>query len=141
MTPVSLKGQMKFARYIVLLSLLGFALVGMPAARVSGGEEKLCPVHHIPLKKEKLTIVYGLVAEPCDSSDRTTASEKHFPYARSVVYGGCIIFPNSPKDKEVLYCTKCRDVEKKWPCLETRDTPMITTLPAPRVTRLPPTQH
>jgi hypothetical protein len=132
---------MRFARYIVVISLLGFALVGVPTGEGLGAEEKLCPVHHIPLKKEKLKIVYGLVVEPCDSSDRNAASEKHFPYANPVVYGGCIIFPNSPKDKEVLYCSKCRDVEKKWPCLETRDTPMITTLPPPRVTRLPPTHH
>src|SRR2546430_757653 len=107
---------MRFARYIVLLSLLGFAFAGVPPARVSGDEEKLCPVHHVPLKKEKLQILYGLVADPCDIFDRAKASEKYFPYPNSVVYGGCLIFPDSPKDTEVLYCPKCREVEKTWPC-------------------------
>jgi hypothetical protein len=128
---------MRFARYIALLSLLGFTFAGMLAARVSGDEEKVCPVHHVPLKKEKLQIVYGLVIDPCSTFDRAKASGEYFPYANSVVYGGCVIFPDSPKEEEVLYCPKCREVEKTWPCLETRDTPIITTLPAPRDTRLP----
>ena len=131
----------RVTRYILLLSLLAFAFASVPTARVSGGQDKLCPVHRVPLKKEKLEIIYGLVVDPCDTFDRSRSSEKYFPYANSVIYGGCLIFPNSPKDKEVLYCPKCRELEKTWPCLETRDTPLITTLPAPRVTRLPPAHH
>src|SRR2546423_1192271 len=50
---------MRFVRYILLLSALAFAFAGVPPSQVSGGEEKLCPVHHVPLKKEKLEIVYG----------------------------------------------------------------------------------
>jgi hypothetical protein len=128
---------MKFLRYILLLSTLAFAFGTVPPSKVSGGAEKLCPIHHLPLKREKLQIVYGLVAEPCDMFDRAKASEKYFPYANSVIYGGCIISPDSPKVEEVLYCPKCREVEKTWPCIETRETPIITTLPAPRITRLP----
>jgi hypothetical protein len=131
---------MRFARCILLLLLLAFAAASVPAARVSGGEDKLCPVHHVPLKKGKLEIIYGLVVDPCDTFDRANSSEKYFPYAHSVIYGGCIMTTDSPKDQEVLYCPKCREVEKTWPCIETRDTPIITTLPAPRITRLP-TRH
>jgi hypothetical protein len=127
---------MRVTRYILLLSLLAFAFASGSTARVSGGEDKLCPVHRVPLKKEKLEIIYGLVVDPCDTFDRARSSEKYFPYANSVIYGGCIITPHSPKEQEVLYCPKCREVEKTWPCIETRDTPIIMTLP-PRVTRLP----
>jgi hypothetical protein len=129
--------RMRVTRYILLLSLLAFAFANVPTVRVSGGEDKLCPVHHVPLQKEKLKIIYGLVVDPCDNFDRATSSEKYFPYANSVIYGGCIITSDSPNDQEVLYCPKCREVEKTWPCIETRDTAIITTLPPPRVTRLP----
>jgi hypothetical protein len=41
------------SRHIVWLSLLVFAFAGVPLSRVSGADEKLCPVHHVPLRKEK----------------------------------------------------------------------------------------
>src|SRR5215813_4526132 len=117
---------MRFVQYTVLLCLLTLALTSGRMATVSGEEEKVCPVHHVPLKKKKLEIIYGLVLDPCNTFDRAKASEEYFPYANSVAYGGCIERPHSPKHREVLYCPKCREVEKTWPCLETRDTPMIT---------------
>jgi hypothetical protein len=58
---------------------------------VSAGnnDETLCPVHHVPLKRGKPGLFYGLVAEdPCDILDRIEAKEKYFPYANSSVYGG-----------------------------------------------------
>jgi hypothetical protein len=115
----------------LLLFLLLLGVVGAPQMQGSGATDKnrdACPVHHTPLKREKLEIVYGLVLDPCNTDRRARVAEKHFPYANSVVYGGCVIFPDSPTDKEVTYCSKCREVEKTWPCLETRDTPIATKL-------------
>jgi hypothetical protein len=126
---------MKVTRYILLLSLLAFAFASVPTTRVSGGEDKFCPVHHVPLKKEKLEIIYASSLIPA-TFDRDGSSEKYFPYANSVVYGACISTPDSPKNQEVLYCPNCRDVEKTWPCIETHDTAIITTLSPPRVSRL-----
>jgi hypothetical protein len=117
--------------------MLTLAFAGPPVPTVSGDEVKVCPVHHVPLKKDKLEIIYGLVVDSCDTSDRRKASERYFPFDNAVAYGGCVIFEDSPKYKEVRYCPKCREVEKTWPCLETRDTPMISTLPALRITSLP----
>ena len=124
---------MKPTRYFLFAFALALAIAAAPAKRVSGDDEKLCPVHHVPLKREQLGIVYGLVSHPCDIFSRAKAEEKYFPYANSIVYGGCVVFPDSPKTEEVLYCPKCREVEKTWPCLETGDTPIITTLPLRKV--------
>ena len=127
---------MKRSPYLVLLLLLAISVAGGGAQHVSAGnnDETLCPVHHVPLKREKLGLFYGLVAQdPCDTLDRIEAERKYFPYANSSVYGGCVRYSDSPDYKEVLYCPKCREVEKTWPCLETRETPILN----PRVTRLP----
>ena len=130
---------MKFSSFNLLILILAVvAVAGVPTLSVaSDSEEKMCPVHHVPLKKEKLKIAYGLIPdEPCNA-DRRKAAKQHFPLANSVVEGGCVILPDSPKYEEVLYCPKCREVEKTWRCLATSETPIITTLPPSRVTRLP----
>lgn len=122
---------MKLYRYIPLFPLLIILLLSIPTPEVSSDStEEMCPVHHLPLKRERLEIIYGLVATVrCDTWDRTKAEEKYFPYANSESYGGCLMDADSPKYKEVLYCPKCRAVEKTWPCIETHSTPMITNLP------------
>jgi hypothetical protein len=127
-------------KYILALLLPAILSLSIPAAGVSTNNKgKYCPVHHVLLKKEKLKILYGLVLLPCDTLDRVKVAATYFPYANSVAYGGCVIEPDSPEYEEVLYCAKCREVEREaesWPCLETRDTPIITTLPTPTITPL-----
>jgi hypothetical protein len=130
---------MKLSSFIfVFLILAVVAFAGVPTSSLANdSEEKMCPVHHVPLKKEKLEISYGLIPdEPCNV-DRRKAAKQYFPFANSVVDGGCVILPNSPKYQEVLYCPECREVEKTWRCLKTSEPPIITTFPATRVTRLP----
>jgi hypothetical protein len=108
--------------------MLAIALSNLPIGEASGGYPKSCPVHHLRLRREKLGIIYGLVADPCAGSERIASAAKNFPYANSVIYGGCVIEPSSPKYKEVLYCERCREVEKSWPCLETQPLPVIKKL-------------
>jgi hypothetical protein len=106
-----------------------------PSHAPPADKTKICPVHHVPLKRQRLGIGYGLVTDNCGDMDRLWAAVKYFPYANRVIYGGCDIETNSPRYEEVLYCPKCREVEKTWPCLETHDTPIITTLPPRKVPR------
>ncbi len=73
-----------------------------------------CPVHHLPLKGERLRITYGLADGPRTSPGRSEWQEVYFPYANSVIYGGCVIGPDSPQYEGVLYCPKCRKVEEVW---------------------------
>lgn len=129
---------MSFSRYIFLFLMLAVSISAVPTHRVAGDDEvKICPIHHVPLKRETLKIVYGLIPDEPSNCDRVKVAEQYFPYANSVVYGGCVVGPDSPKTKDVPYCSKCRAAEKAWSCLTTRDTPIITTLPPPRVTILP----
>lgn len=131
---------MRLSRYILLFFLLAVSISDVGTRRVAGDDEvKICPVHHVPLQKETLKIAYGLVpGEACDLI-RDKAAEQFFPYANSVVNGGCVTDPDSPKTADVLYCPKCRAAEKAWSCLTTRETPIITTLPPPRITSIPRT--
>lgn len=119
--------------------MLAVGVSDVPTRRVAGDNQvKICPLHQVVLQKDTLKIAYGLVpGEACDSN-RVKAAAQFFPYANSIVYGGCVTDPDSPKTEEVLYCPKCRAVEKTWPCLTT-DSPIITTLPPPRIISLPPT--
>jgi hypothetical protein len=120
---------MRLSRYIFLLPLLAMLISSIPATEVSAiSKPKMCPVHHIPLKKEKLEISYGLVIDPCHTADRAKAQEKYFPYANLAVYGGCVVTPDSPKYQEVLYCSRCRAVANTWRC-EKHETPTINKLP------------
>jgi hypothetical protein len=131
---------MKRSAYFVSLLLLLLSVAGAGTQYVSAGnhDETLCPVHHVRLKRESLKLFYGLVAgDPCETLDHIEAMEKYFPYANSNVHGGGVRYPDSPDYKEVLYFPRCREVEKLWPCLATRGTPIVTQLPLPRVTRLP----
>jgi hypothetical protein len=129
---------MRRAAYLISLLLLILPLTSGGGQTASGNDdEKLCPVHHVPLKHGKREILYGLVADVCDSLAHAKAEQKFFPYANSVAYGGCLVFPDSPKSEDVLYCPKCREVEKTWPCLVAGETPIVTELPPPRVTKLP----
>jgi hypothetical protein len=129
---------MRNSRYILVLPLLAVLIFSLPALAISGvSKEKMYPVHQVSLKKERLDIIYGLVDYSCFSLDRVKSQEKYFPYANSVIYGGCVIEPDAPKYKDVLYCEKCREVERNWPCMETPDIQINTTLSPPRVTKLP----
>src|SRR5205085_1558046 len=127
---------MKRSTYFVFFLLLLVSVTAGGTQYVPGGDndETLCPVHHVPLKREKLGLFYGLGAkDPCDTLDRIEARGKYFPYANSNQYGGRVRYSGAPDYKEVLYCPKCRAVENTWPCLETRETPIAN----PLVTRLP----
>jgi len=128
---------MRRAAYLISVLLLILPITSGGGQPASASDAKLCPVHHLPLKHGKREIVYGLVADVCDSFAHAQAEHKYFPYANSVAYGGCLVFPDSPKSEDVLYCPKCREVERAWPCLVTGETPIVTELPPPRVTKLP----
>ena len=121
---------MRMRKYIFCLLILAAAFVNFPLSEASGDSHpKKCPVHHLRLKKENLEIVYGLVAHPCASLERLEFAARKFPYANSVVYGGCVIEPDSPRYKEVTYCEACRKAEKESPCLEELKLPIIEKLP------------
>ena len=130
---------MKRSAYLVWLFLFLLSVAGGEIQGVSGqnNDERLCPIHHVPLKREKLKVLYGRVAnDPCDL-DRAQAMEKYFPFANGVLDGGYNILTDPPEYVEVLYCPKCREAEKAWPCVETRETGIVTQLPLRQVMRLP----
>lgn len=126
------------SKYILVIPLLIILTLSLPATVISNdSKEKVCPVHHVSLKKERVAITYGLVDDPCYSLDRIKSRGKYFPYANSIIHGGDIIYPDSPEYKDVRYCETCREVEKNWPCMEMPDIRIITTLPRPGITKLP----
>ena len=128
---------MKRTAYLALLILLSLAGVG-PRRASAVKDETLCPVHHVPLLAERVQLLYGLVArDPCETLDRVQAREKYFPYANSSAYGGGIKSSDAPDYRDVSFCPRCREVEKTWPCLETRGTAIVNPVPASRITTLP----
>jgi hypothetical protein len=70
-----------------------------------------------------------LVAHPCAGLEQLELAARKFPYANSVVYGGCVIESDSPRFKEVMYCEACRKAEKESPCIEEVKHPINEKLP------------
>jgi hypothetical protein len=71
--------------------------------------ETRCKVHHIPLKKDKVELIYGLMGF---DGDYRKARKRLFPNSNQEAYGGCVV--DNPIYAEVLYCEKCRKAEMKW---------------------------
>ncbi|HLM01613.1 MAG TPA: hypothetical protein VK400_11210 [Pyrinomonadaceae bacterium] len=72
-----------------------------------------CEVHQEILIKDKITISYGHWHFLYDYDAYQSAKPKSFPYANSR-FGGGDIEEDSPKYVEILYCQKCRAIEKVW---------------------------
>jgi TonB family protein len=81
-----------------------------------------CPVHGLSLKEDKVEIIYGLVMF---KPGYLNAEKRHFPYANTAGYGGCVIHAErnpcngeevllSPTFARVLYCPKCRAAKQRW---------------------------
>lgn len=89
--------------------LLFLPMILLPLKSVA--ENNLCTLHHETLKKDRVPIIYGEVQlDP----EKEKARENQFPYSNKVEYGGCEFSDESPKNKTLLYCKKCRDAEEKW---------------------------
>ena len=76
-----------------------------------------CSIHAEVLRKDRVDIVYGLVAF---RKGYHAAHKRLFKNSNTAVYGGCVIMTDavtgevSPKFADVLYCGKCRIDQKKW---------------------------
>jgi hypothetical protein len=80
-----------------------------------------CQIHHLPLVKDKVEIIYGEVGFRAGYLE---AEKKSFPNSHGASYGGCLReililcdgteVQRSPKFAEVLYCSKCRRAEARW---------------------------
>ena len=87
-----------------------------------------CRVHHQILKKDKVEIIYGLMAFRANYEG---AERVLFPNANIVAYGGCVIMTDpvsgkvSPRFAEVLYCSRCRFDEKRWSKANRRNRPLV----------------
>jgi hypothetical protein len=72
-------------------------------------DERICPVHALPLQEDTVPIVYGLIIPP---KSEMNARRDRFPYANSEYLGGCVA--RDPRRARVLFCPECRKAEKEW---------------------------
>ncbi len=76
-------------------------------------DRTVCEVHQVPMKYTKVPVSYGIVAgAPGDPP--WDVMQKQFPHWREIVYGGCVIGPNSPKDEYIYVCPECKTSVAKW---------------------------
>ncbi len=71
----------------------------------------VCPVHCEPFKRDSVPVKYGLIRY---SDEYIAAKYAGFPWSASSVNGGCVVSPDSPKDRYVEYCQQCRANEAMW---------------------------
>jgi TonB family protein len=74
-------------------------------------EGKTCELHGFKLERDKIRIVYGLLAFDAGHAE---AQKTLFPHSNSWHAGGCEYGTESPKFAVVLHCRACRAVEEKW---------------------------
>lgn len=102
----------------ILSFVVGGALaVAKPAqpkvAPLSASDRALtkCPLHGTALQSGSVRIAYGLIKGLPGFFE---AKKKAFPYANSVVLGGCLVSKDSPTTEEVKFCPQCRAAQKRW---------------------------
>ena len=108
-------------KQLILVGLLPFLLGGALAAKTAGSKvvplsasdkaRAKCPLHGAALRTENVSIAYGLMGALPGYFE---AQKKTFPFANSVVLGGCIVSKDSPTTETVKFCPKCRAVQKRW---------------------------
>lgn len=72
---------------------------------------RYCPVHNLELRKETVHITYGL---PIFEDGYDEDGPLFFPYDNSVVLGGCVHSPDSPRAAAVRFCPGCRKAAEAW---------------------------
>ncbi|WP_444912480.1 hypothetical protein ACJJIQ_13900 [Microbulbifer sp. ANSA003] len=65
-----------------------------------------CHLHQVELEQDHAEIIYGTRRSPTKAERRTI--NENYPYANVVAYGPCWV--EDAKTKEVLYCSKCREI-------------------------------
>ena len=68
-----------------------------------------CDVHGELMTEGRAPILYGLVG----LDKRYQEAYEKFPNSNSVVFGGCVITPNSPQYETVHFCLSCREAESR----------------------------
>ncbi|MFT3781662.1 MAG: hypothetical protein QM790_06550 [Nibricoccus sp.] len=112
---------MRYLRLAVIFSLVavGCTTVVPYAKRIEQSEQSgVCYVHHEPMKKKRLRIIYGLVAF---RKEWTDARLSLFPFAHRAILGGCVITKvidhpelSSPEYGEDYVCTRCSEAKARW---------------------------
>jgi hypothetical protein len=69
-----------------------------------------CPVHGVPLRRDEVPVVYGLIKA---SPGFLKAQKAYFPLARTFISGGCVV-DHERTQESVEYCPKCREALRAW---------------------------
>ena len=72
-------------------------------------DERICPVHMLPLGEDVVPIEYGLIIP---HENESHARRERFPFANSTIDGGCSV--NEARRARVLFCPKCREAKRQW---------------------------
>ncbi len=72
-------------------------------------KEGLCKIHHKPLRKATIPMLYGLSPGPTYSIE---TEKKLFPNALTDIDAGCIVM--RLKEATVLQCQKCIKAKTEW---------------------------
>src|SRR4051812_37215675 len=100
-------------RQLAILALL-CSIWLFSACRVkdyTNGKSNLCEVHHVPMIKTNVPIVYGLLRFD-DWGNALMAARTNFPHADNWVGGGCIV--SMPKEATIYLCPECLAARQKW---------------------------
>ena len=73
----------------------------------------ICEVHHAPMQKKKVRIVYGLV-EPSPGEPSFEIDAQLFPHRWEVSFGGCVDSFFSPRTEKIYVCSECKKAYQQW---------------------------
>ncbi len=73
-----------------------------------------CSVHNEELQEDIVPIRYGLPLAREGYEGAWASEMAEFPNAYTHDLGGCVVRPDSPKERRVLYCASCRKRCEKW---------------------------
>jgi hypothetical protein len=101
-------------RYFLPFLFALIVLTGCKTEDYTKGEPTVCEIHHVPMVRTGVPIVYGLPGFSDRYMARFAASTNAFAHAESYVLGGCCTTPGSAHRAVIFVCPECKRAAKAW---------------------------
>jgi hypothetical protein len=101
-------------RYFLPFLLALVVLTGCKTEDYTKGQPSVCEIHHIPMVRTTVPIVYGLLRPTEKGEARCVASTNSFPNAESYVGGGCCVASWDAHRAVIYVCPDCKKAAQAW---------------------------
>jgi hypothetical protein len=77
-------------------------------------DAEICEIHQRKMEQKEVEIANGGLVAPDSSVPSARTERRKFPHRYEISFGGCEVFPDSPKTKTIYVCGECKNAYQKW---------------------------